>query len=290
MELPADIWKYSAQWLNDTARFNLMITNKEMIKLGLIFYERYDFHNIFGSAFYNNFTNICIAETIMILNKKSINGNLLEFPNKMNMLQIHRHRFLKGDIIIPPSVNYLLISDKENYLNSNVVNYIIPDSVKYCYLSFNNSKPFLNLVTHLIVDNINTETIPESVTHLALSEAVKNIPSSVTHLQLDFHYMIHKNFIPSSVKYLKINESFDESKDCLPSSITHLVLGDIFYGQLKIPSSVTHLTISKDSWKKFPRSLTSIGTPCGLTHKDLSERSFMGYHIILKEKYQNVLM
>lgn len=262
MELPADIWKYLAQWLNDTNRFRLMITNKEMMKLDLMFNERYDFHNIFGSSFYNNFTNICIAETIMILNKKSINGDLLEFPDKMNMLRIHRHRFLKGDIIVPSSVNYLLITDKESYSNSNIVNYIIPDSVKYCYISNNiNPKQFLNSVTHLIVSDINIETIPGSITHLALSEIVENIPSSVTHLRLDFHYMIHKNKIPSSVKYLKIDEYFDESKDCIPSSITHLILCDIFYGQLKIPSSVTHLKISKDSWDKFPRSLTHLSVP-----------------------------
>jgi len=262
MEFPTDIWKYLAQWLNDVNRFHLMVTNKEMMKLDLTFNQRYNFHNIFGLSFYNNFTNIHIAETIMILNKKSINGNVLEFPNKMSILQIHRHRFLKGDIIIPSSVNYLLITDKESSSRSNVVNYIMPDSIKYCYLSDSvDLKKMSNSITHLIADNIDTGIIPSSVTHFALRHSGINIPSFITHLAFDYYYVVHKNSIPQSVKTLKIYTYYDELKDCIPSSITHLIFKDIYCYQIKIPSSVTHLTISKSSWEKFPKTITHVSVP-----------------------------
>src|SRR5690606_23756396 len=158
-----DIYKYLSQWLEDADRFYLMITSKEMINLDLTFDQQHDYHEIYMSHFYHNFTHIFANELIHHMSR------ILGYPNKLKILLYHENKspnnIYPKNISFPSTVTHLEFS--KNYCRK--VDIPIPTSITH--LTF--GKYF-----NKVIENI----IPESVTHLIFgrnfNKSIKNIPQS----------------------------------------------------------------------------------------------------------------
>lgn len=199
-----DIYKYLSQWLEDTDRFHLMITSKEMIKLDLTFDQQHNYNDIYLSSFYHNFTNIFANELMHHMSR------ILGYPNKLKRLLYYEDKNPNNCFSKPKNVSFPSTITHLDFFRDygRKVDIIIPTSVTH--LTF--GKYFNRIIEGII---------PSSVTHLTFrkyfDQSVKNIPSSVTHLTVGLSFTKFRE-IPKHVTNIFIcrNYHIENIRNILP--------------------------------------------------------------------------
>jgi len=244
----SDIIKYISRWLPiDLDKFNLMRTCKDMMNIGLLFEEEHHFGGIFESSLYHNFTNISIGESIIIINKTSIDGNVIKLPNKINQLRFLDDFYgMVKSHMIPMSVEKLILGD---FLCDYDADFI-PSSVKYL-MDFRITKNNICMPTSIIylsASIITKNIMPLTITHLKINNGdIKYIPKTVTHLVVDgnIYSRLMSKSIPTSITHLAFGRDINKSiKKCSMPSVTHLTFSDKYNYPIKnyISSSIEKLT------------------------------------------------
>jgi len=221
-----DIWSYIMRFIkNNSDKYRLLVSCKEMSKCDFYFYETIPIHKIQNIRWFNRFTNIIVLK---ITNKLPISVKKISFalcnqitpkylPNTITTIKFSYifDQPIKG--CIPSSVKKIIFGE---YFNQPIDG-CIPSSVKKIVFGRDFNQPIKGhiplSVTHLALGNffchITTDYIPSSVTHLSFYNfsltGLASVPSSVTHLEFLCNGYDNKPWrgrIPTHLKSLIIAE------------------------------------------------------------------------------------
>lgn len=278
-----DAWKYLSQWLDDTDKFNLMVTSHRMKLLNLLFNEEHHYKSIICSTFYENFTNIVIDNIVLLMGKKFIKGRLPPYSKNVKRLRFSNsfnHRV--KSFMIPSTITHLKFGRSFYY---SIKSGIIPSTVTHLVFGTNYPCNISDCISPSLVyldmgmahfghcsskkgksSNYDQKMLPSIITHLfwKRKDIPKNIiPTSVKYLSI---HTLSNEIVPSSVTHLTI-ESYEDST--IFPKVTHFCFGKKFAGIIKkIPSSVTHIKFANEH---NPIAINTNKIPTSVTHIFISE-------------------
>lgn len=294
---------------SDESIINLLSTTKATneCKKDIQFTELVNLRTIVDSPFFNNFTKVCIDNTVTDVDN-------IKFPASMKKLVIKNNMKSLKNINIPPSTTTLIIDDPflsfetipstikklviMHFYSHNAL--LIPPNVTclkckngYLYGTLNKIPDTITNVEIIRpIYGLQKGHIPSYVTKLTIGYLISFnkgiIPDSVTHLKLlqiedssckfYIHSILHPivpNKYPSKLLYLEFGGLFNETiRETLPDTLISLITGNEFSHSLFsfIPPSLIYLKIGKSypySSKDIPSTVKVLSVPKSLYEKVL---------------------
>lgn len=278
--LPIELIIYISDYLNNKDKFSIFFTCKTLKNCSKIIYLRhvhsyekvkYHLENYrFEKVFYmTNDINIPYGVTWLQF-KESFNKPLNNYiPNTVTKIKFGKDfnqsingclsnniKFLEFGQNFNQSIENLPSSVKSLKFFGNYDRKIhgeIPKGVKKLYFYKSFTEFVSDNVTHLFVNDIDENKmkyIPKTVTHLkfgsCFNQSIKGyIPQNITHLK--FGYSYSQKLGESSYYIVTVNPSNFDFDDCTKPYPNNVVL---IAGKSFLPSSLTHLTLSKSLYEK----------------------------------------